>query len=107
MRANGLEPSALPVVQKRPESAPWLFLIEGRIGGKPGLSIEAPLFIEDGCGDYSDEMKTIYHIMKEDGADGKLFLVGTPIGNLGDFRHGRSRFCKVSILLRRRTPVSR
>lgn len=69
MRANGLEPKRLRFVQKRPENAPWLFLIEGRTGGKPGLSIEAPLYIEDGHGDYSDEMKTTYHIIKEDGAD--------------------------------------
>lgn len=69
MRANGLEPKRLRFVQKRPECAPWLFLVEGRTGGKPGLAVEAPLYIEDGHGDYSDEMKMIYHIIKEDGAN--------------------------------------
>lgn len=59
----GLEPKRLRFVQKTPESAPWLFLAEGKAGAKPGLSVSAPLYVEDGKGDYSAEMKEIYHII--------------------------------------------
>lgn len=62
MRAACLEPKRLRWVQKLPQTAPWLFLLEGKAGGRPGLSVEPPLYIEDGAGEYSSEMKMIYHI---------------------------------------------
>lgn len=40
MRKNGIEPKRLQFVAKSPESAPWLFLIEGRKGGKPFLNVQ-------------------------------------------------------------------
>lgn len=63
MRTAGLEPKRLRWVQQRPEKAPWLFLAEGKAGAKPGLSVEPPLIVENADGNYSDEMKMIYHIV--------------------------------------------
>lgn len=39
MRKNGIEPKRLQFVAKSPEVAPWLFLLEGRSGGKPFLNV--------------------------------------------------------------------
>lgn len=63
MRQAGLEPKRLRWVQQRPEKAPWLFLVEGKAGAKPGLVVEPPLLVENAQGNYSDEMKLIYHIV--------------------------------------------
>ncbi|MCR5807245.1 MAG: methyltransferase [Oscillospiraceae bacterium] len=64
MRENGIEPKRLRFVQKNSSSAPWLFLIEGRKGGKPFLQVEPALFMYSGDAlnkNYlSEEMKTIY-----------------------------------------------
>ncbi len=59
MRQNGIEPKRLRFVQQREHTAPWLFLLEGRRGGKPFLQVEAPLIIE-GPGGFSPEMLRIY-----------------------------------------------
>lgn len=40
MRQSGIEPKRLRFVAKNRETKPWLFLIEGKKGGKPGLSVE-------------------------------------------------------------------
>lgn len=50
MRANKIEPKRLRLVCKTPESAPWLFLIEGKKGAKPFLQIEPTLFVRSGEG---------------------------------------------------------
>lgn len=63
MRRVGLEPKRLRPVQQRPEKRPWLFLVEGKSGAKPGLVMEPPLIVENADGSYSDEMKLIYHIV--------------------------------------------
>ena len=63
LRQNRLEPKRLRWVQQRPEKAPWLFLAEGKAGGKPGLTVEPPLIMENADGSYSDEMKVIYRIV--------------------------------------------
>ena len=59
MRQNDIEPKRLRFVQQREHTAPWLFLLEGRRGGKPFLQVEAPLIIE-GPGGFSPEMLRIY-----------------------------------------------
>ena len=59
MRKNGLEPKRLRMVQQRPDTAPWLFLLEGRRGGNPFLQVMPPLLIE-GEGGFSPEMLRIY-----------------------------------------------
>ena len=50
MRANQIEPKRLRLVCKTPESAPWLFLIEGKKSAKPFLQIEPTLFVRSGDG---------------------------------------------------------
>ncbi len=45
LRAAGLEPKRLRFVQAGAETAPWLFLCEGKKGGRPGLAVE-PTLIE-------------------------------------------------------------
>ena len=60
MRMHGLEPKRLRPVAKRPERGPWLLLIEGRRGGRPGLRMEPTLFGHAADGGYSEEMKQIY-----------------------------------------------
>jgi tRNA1(Val) A37 N6-methylase TrmN6 len=45
MRQNGIEPKRLRFVAKNPDCAPWLFLLEGRKGGKPFLQVEPQLHV--------------------------------------------------------------
>lgn len=94
MRNHGIEPKRLRMVQQRGDKAPWLVLMEGKKGSRPFLQVEAPLIVEDGAGGFSPEMKRIYRLEQETAHAptnhrrindmGKLYLVGTPIGNLGD-----------------------
>ncbi len=42
LREAGLEPKRLRFVHRNPGDAPWLFLCEGRRGGRPGLTLEPP-----------------------------------------------------------------
>jgi tRNA1Val (adenine37-N6)-methyltransferase len=58
-RNNGIEPKRLRFVQQRDEKQPFLFLLEGRKGGKPYLNCEPVLFIEKD-GTYSKKMLEIY-----------------------------------------------
>lgn len=64
-REYGLEPKRLRLVQQREGSAPSLFLLEARRGGKPGLAILPTLLIEDGTGEFSREMLDIYGDYKD------------------------------------------
>ncbi len=59
MRNNRIEPKKLRFVSKSPESAPWLFLIEGRSGGNPFLQVMPPLFIGGGNA-ISPELSAIF-----------------------------------------------
>ena len=59
MKNNGIEPKRIRFVSKNPESAPWLFLIEGRKGGKPFMKILPQLYVWNGNG-YSEELESIY-----------------------------------------------
>ncbi|MCR5307076.1 MAG: methyltransferase [Oscillospiraceae bacterium] len=60
MRQAGLEPKRLRMVCKSPESAPWLFLVEGVKGAKPFLRVEPALFMRSGAG-MTDEAAQICH----------------------------------------------
>lgn len=44
MRAHGLEPKRMRFVHHSPLDGPWLFLLEGRRGGRPSLEVMPPLF---------------------------------------------------------------
>lgn len=59
MRAAGLEPKRLRLVAKDAKSAPWLFLIEGKKGGRSGMQIMPTLLIEEN-GAPSAELQAIY-----------------------------------------------
>ena len=61
MKKSGIEPKRLRFVQKDSVSAPWLFLIEGKKGSKPFLSVEKPFIMTDNNGGYSDEAKKMYY----------------------------------------------
>ena len=60
MRSMKIEPKILRLVAKRNTTAPWLFLIDGKKGAKPGIVIEKNLIIEDDDGNYSTEVKSYY-----------------------------------------------
>ena len=59
MKKSGIEPKRLRFVQKDSHSAPWLFLIEGKKGSKPFLTVEKPFLINEG-GEPSEETKKLY-----------------------------------------------
>ncbi len=61
MRAHGFEPKRLRLVCVDAGAAPSLILVEGRRGGKPGLSIEPALFLRGEDGGESAELRRIYH----------------------------------------------
>ena len=59
-RDQGLEPKRLRLVQLRADRPPYLFLMECRRGGKPGLTGEPTLLLRGEDGDWSREMLEIY-----------------------------------------------
>lgn len=61
MGQHKIEPKRLRCVHSRPGAPAVLVLIEGRKNGRPGMRIDAPLYVYDGD-DYSPEMKAIYRI---------------------------------------------
>lgn len=62
---HGLEPKRLRLIQSKPGKAPYLFLLECRRGGKPGLLIEPTLSITDEQGNYTEEMQKVYGDYRE------------------------------------------
>jgi tRNA1(Val) A37 N6-methylase TrmN6 len=66
MRRHGCEPKRLRLVCTHSEHAPSLLLVEGRRGGKPGLSIEPPLILQTSNGKPTPEVDTIYFRQQED-----------------------------------------
>ena len=66
MRRHGCAPKRLRLVCTRPEQAPSLLLIESRRGGKPGLSIEAPLILQNSDGSPTAELNAIYFRQQEE-----------------------------------------
>ena len=61
LTAAGLEPKRLRLVCRDSQAAPSLVLVEARRGGKPGLTIEPSLYLQNTDGGESDEYKRIYH----------------------------------------------
>jgi tRNA1Val (adenine37-N6)-methyltransferase len=60
LRTAGVEPKRLRFVQQRQDKAPSLFLLQASRGGRPGMTVEPVLLIEDAAGGFSEEMKEIY-----------------------------------------------
>lgn len=54
-----IEPKRLRLVSQRDGCAPWLCLIEGKYGRRPGLTVERELHIENPDGSTSEEMKAV------------------------------------------------
>ncbi len=59
MKSNNIEPKELRFVSKTPADAPWLFLIEGKLGSKPFMKVLPQLYINGNNG-YSDELLSVY-----------------------------------------------
>ncbi|MGN0445093.1 MAG: tRNA1(Val) (adenine(37)-N6)-methyltransferase [Acutalibacteraceae bacterium] len=71
MRGAGLEPKRLRFVQKRPETRPWLFLLEGRLYGKPFLDVLPPFYIQNESGGDSDELLRVLGCYRKENSHGK------------------------------------
>ena len=59
-RDQKMEPKRLRFIQKNGTSAPSLLLLECRRGGRSGLTVEAPLLLQEADGSPTAEMDTIY-----------------------------------------------
>ena len=65
MQSAKIEPKRLRFVSQRDGKAPWLFLLEGKLGRKPGLIVEPELHIENPDGTQSAEMLKIIGTYKK------------------------------------------
>lgn len=64
MRKNKIEPKRLRFVQKKGDTAPWLFLVEGKKGSNPYLKVEAPFLIQAPNSDEnSEELRRVYRLI--------------------------------------------
>lgn len=59
MKKFNIEPKKIRFCAQKSGKAPWLLLIEGRHGGKAGMTVLPELHIEGGFGGYSEEMRNI------------------------------------------------
>ena len=66
LRAAAMEPKRLRSVCQTAGAAPSLVLVEARRGGKPGLSMEASLILQNHDGSPTAELNTIYFRQQED-----------------------------------------
>lgn len=66
LRAAAMEPKRLRFVCKTAGAAPSLLLLEARRGGKPGLTVEAPLLLQSSGGSPTAELDAIYFRQQED-----------------------------------------
>lgn len=66
LRSHALEPKRLRPVHSRTATAPSLVLLEGRRGGKPGLTVEPPLILQQADGSPTAELDAIYFRQQED-----------------------------------------
>lgn len=61
LTAHRLEPKRLQPVQQRADTPPWLFLLEARKDGRPGLTWEPPLILQQPDGTPSAAYREIYN----------------------------------------------
>lgn len=60
MRANKIEPKSITFVHNSISEKPWLFLVSGKKGAKPGIVIEKPMILRADDKSYTDEFRRIY-----------------------------------------------
>lgn len=65
LRQFGLEGKRLRLVCATAKAAPSLLLVEGRRGGKPGLTVEPPLILQACDGTPGEELERIYFRKQE------------------------------------------
>ena len=61
-----LEPKRLQLVKSRAHEKPWLCLIEARLGGKSGLTVEKDFVLYKDKDSYTDEMNSILYLYRKD-----------------------------------------
>ncbi|MEG1834980.1 MAG: methyltransferase [Oscillospiraceae bacterium] len=66
-----IEPKKLRLVVSKSNLAPWLCLIEGRRGGKSGMSVQNNLVLYKENGEYTDEMLKILATYREEMDNGR------------------------------------
>lgn len=64
MQHYQIEPKRLQFVSKNPDSAPWLFLMEGRKGGKSFLNVLPQFYVRNGNAD-SEAVQKLYRLPDE------------------------------------------
>ena len=69
MKNAGIEPKRMRLVSQSVGKAPWLVLLEGKRGRKPGLTVEKELYIEENGSD-SEDMRRIIGSYRENGDNG-------------------------------------
>ena len=65
MRENGIEPKALRPVCSHAGEKPYLLLISGKKGGKPGLEMNESFTVYNSDGSLTQEMQEIYGVRQE------------------------------------------
>lgn len=67
MQKRKIEPKRLTLVCNKAGEKPWLALVEGKKGGKMGMTVEKPLVMRDSDGEYTDELRRIYGMKGTEG----------------------------------------
>lgn len=67
MQEQGIEPKKMRLVSKNPQSAPWLCLLEGRSGGKSGITVMPNFFLYEKDGSYTEEMQALLGAYRDKG----------------------------------------
>ena len=65
LTAAGLEPKRLRFVHHTAAASPSLFLLEARLGGRPGLTAEPPLLLRGPDGGETEDVRRAYFRDKE------------------------------------------
>lgn len=60
MRANRIEPKSVTFVFNDINDKPWLFLISGKKGANPGMTVEKPMVLQNDDKSYTEEYTKLY-----------------------------------------------
>jgi len=66
MSDSKLEPKRLRLVKSRAGEKPWLCLIESRLGGRSGMTVESDFVLYNENGEYTEEMNSILYLYRKD-----------------------------------------